>query len=117
MIYTSSNSVSEVRRKSQSYLNSVSAWYQENRLKINGDKSKVMRVEFKFNLSLNIDEFIVNHDGTPLELVEHAKYLGMSINSEISCGFSCVTALPKYVLPFVFIKTIRWDKIRWDEIR
>ena len=37
--------------------------------------------------SLNVDEFISNYEGTPLELVEKAKYLGMSINSDISWDF------------------------------
>ena len=37
--------------------------------------------------SLNIDEFILNYEGTLLELVENAKYLGMSINSDISWDF------------------------------
>ena len=37
--------------------------------------------------SLNVDDFILNNEGTPLELVENAKYVGMSINSDISWDF------------------------------
>ena len=37
--------------------------------------------------SLNVDEFILNYEGMPLELVENAKYLGMTINSDISWDF------------------------------
>ena len=37
--------------------------------------------------SLNVDEFILNYEGVPLELVENAKYLGMTINSDISWDF------------------------------
>ena len=33
--------------------------------------------------SLNVDEFLLNHEAMPLELVENAKYLGMTINSDI----------------------------------
>ena len=37
--------------------------------------------------SLNVEEFISNYEGAPLELVENAKYLGMSINLNISWDF------------------------------
>ena len=88
MIYASGDSVSEVQRKLQSCLSNISSWYQEDRLKINSDKSKVMLVGSKAQLkSLNVDEFILNYEGMPLELVENAKYLGMTINSDISRDF------------------------------
>ena len=88
MIYASGDSVSEVQRKLQSCLSNISSWYRENRLKINSDKSKVMLVGSKAQLkSLNFDEFILNYEGMPLELVENAKYLGMTINSDISWDF------------------------------
>ena len=88
MIYASGDSVSEVQLKLQSCLLNVSKWYRENRLKINSDKSKVMLVGSKAQLkSLNVDDFILKYEGTPLELVENAKYLGMSINSDISWDF------------------------------
>ena len=85
MIYASGDSVSEVQRKLQSCLNNISSWYRENRQKINSDKSKVMLVGSKAQLkSLNVDAFILNYEGMSLELVENAKYLGMTINSDIS---------------------------------
>ena len=88
MIYASGDSVSEVQLKLQNCLINISKWYRENRLKINSDKSKVMLVGSKAQLkSLNVDEFILNYEGMPLELVENAKYLGMSINSDISWDF------------------------------
>ena len=37
--------------------------------------------------SLNVDDFILKYEGTPLKLVENIKYLGMSINSDISWDF------------------------------
>ena len=33
---------------------------------------------------LNVDDFILSYDDTPLELVENAKYLGMFTNCDIS---------------------------------
>ena len=88
MIYASGDSVNEVKLKLQNCLNNISTWYRENRLRINGDKSKVMLVWSKAQFkSLNIDEFILNYEDTPLELVENATYMGMSINSDISWDF------------------------------
>ena len=37
--------------------------------------------------SLDLDDFVINYNDTPLELVERAKYLGMFINSDISLDF------------------------------
>ena len=37
--------------------------------------------------SLNVGDFILSYDDTPLELVENAKYLGMFINCDITWDF------------------------------
>ena len=59
-----------------------------NCLKINIDKIKVMLIGSKAQLkSLDVDDFILSYDDTPLELVENAKYLGMFINCDISWDF------------------------------
>ena len=88
MIYASGDSVSEVQLKLQSCLINISKWHRKNRLKIDSDKSKVMLVGSKAQLkSLNVDESISNYECMPLELVKNAKYLGMSINSDISWDF------------------------------
>ena len=71
-----------------SCLLNISKWYRENRLKIDSGKSKIMLVGIKAQLkSLNVDDFILKYEGTPLKLVENAKYLGMSINSDSSWDF------------------------------
>ena len=88
MIYASGDSVSEVQLKLQGCLLNISKWYRENRLKINSDKSKVMLVWSKAQFkSINDDDFILKYEGTLWELVENAKHLGMSINSDISLDF------------------------------
>ena len=83
--YASGDSVSEVQLKLHSYLINIWKWYRENRLKNYSDKSKVMLVESKAQLkSLNVDDFILKYESTSLELIGNSKYLGMSINSDIS---------------------------------
>ena len=37
--------------------------------------------------SLNLDDFVINYNDTPLELVERAKYLGILIDSDTSWDF------------------------------
>ena len=57
-------------------------------MKIDSDKSKGMLVGSKAQLkSLNVDEFVLNYKVMPLEFVQNTKYLGMTINSDISWDF------------------------------
>ena len=75
MIHASGDNISEVKQKLQNCIKNISSWYKINRLKINIDKTKVMLIGRKAQLkSLNVDNFILNYDDTPLELVENAKY-------------------------------------------
>ena len=72
MIYAPRDSVPEMQLKLQSCFSNISKWYWENSFKVNTTKSKVMLVGNKAQLkSLNVDEFISNYEGTPLELVEN----------------------------------------------
>ena len=88
MIYASGDNIPEVKQKLQNCIQNISSWYKMNRLKINIDKTKVMLIGSKAQLkSLNVDDFILSYDDTPLELVENAKYLGMFINCDISWDF------------------------------
>ena len=88
MIYGSGDNIPEVKQKLQNCIQNISSWYKMNRLKINIDKTKVMLIGSKAQLkSLNVDDFILSYDDTPLELVENAKYLGMFINCDISWDF------------------------------
>ena len=89
MIYESGdNKISEVKQKLQYCIKNMSSWYKMNRLKINIDKTKVMLIGSKAQLkSLNVDDFILSYDDTPLELVANATYIGMFINCDISCDF------------------------------
>ena len=85
IVYTSGDSIEEVQNKLQTCLVNIYKLYSRNRLLINIDKSKVMIIGSIWQLkSLNLDDFVINYNDTPLELVERAKYLGMIINSDIS---------------------------------
>ena len=91
MIYASGDNILQVQQKLQQSVKNISSWYKFNRLKINIDKTfdKVMLIGSKSQLkSLNVDDFILISDNTPLELVENAKYLGMFINCDISWDFN-----------------------------
>ena len=88
IIYTCGDSIDEVQNKLQTCLDNICNWYNRNRLVINIEKSKVMIIGSTWQLkSLDLDDFVINYNDTPLELVERAKYLGMFINSYISWDF------------------------------
>ena len=83
-----SDNILEVQQKLQQCVKYISPWYKINRFKINIDKTGAMLIGSKAQLkSLNVDDFILGYDDTPLELVENAKYLGMFINCDISWDF------------------------------
>ena len=88
MIYASGDNILEVQQKLQQCVKNIISWYKINRLKINIDKTEVMLIGSKAQLkSLNVDDFILSYDDTPLALVENAKYLVMFINCDISWDF------------------------------
>ena len=81
----------------------ISSWYKVNRLKINIDKTKVMLIGSKSQLkSLNVDDFILSYDDTPLELVENAIYHVYKL--WYLMGFPRSAPLSKYVLPYIITK-------------
>ena len=88
IIYTSGDSIGGVQSKLQTCLDNICNWYNRNRLVINIEKSKVMIIGSTWQLkSLDFDDFVINYNDTPLELVERDKYLGIFINSDISWDF------------------------------
>ena len=88
IIYASGDNIEEVHYKLQSCLDNVSKWYNRNRLLINIEKSKVMVIGNSYQLkALNLQDFVIDFNDSPLELVERAKYLGMYINSDMSWEF------------------------------
>ena len=107
MIYASGDNILEVQQKLQQCVNNISSWYKINRLKINIDKTKVMLIGSKTQLkSLNVHDFFLSYDDTPLELVENAKYLGMFINFVISWDFHVRRLWQSTYYP---ISDVAWD--------
>ena len=77
IIYTSAMSTHELECKLQSCIDSISNWYDMNKLCIN-TKSSVMIIGSKFQLrSLNLGDFAISVNADKLQLVEQSKYLGL----------------------------------------
>ena len=73
IIYASRDKITEVKQKLQNCIKDTSSWYKMNCFKINIDKTKVMPIGSRAHLkSLNVHDFILSYDDTPLELVENA---------------------------------------------
>ena len=85
ILYASGKTVNDVKSKLQMCIDTISIWYNRNHLKINIDKSKIMLIGTKSQLrNLNLDDFVITFDQTPLEIVDKAKYLGIFISSDLS---------------------------------
>ena len=61
-------------------------WYNWNRSMINIEKVMIIGSTWQLK-SLNLDDFVINYNDTPLESVERAGYLGKLTNYDISWDF------------------------------
>ena len=85
IIYTSAMSTHELECKLPSFIDSISNWYDMNKLCINKKKSSVMIIGCKFQLrSLNLDNFAISVNADKLQLVEKAKYLGLWVRNDLN---------------------------------
>ena len=83
IIYTSAMSTHELECKLQSSIDSISNWYDMNKLCINKKKSSVMIIGSKFQLrSLNLDDFAISVNADKLQLAEKAKYLSLWVRND-----------------------------------
>ena len=67
--------------KAQQIADQVVHWSSENKMKLNSDKCKELRISFARNQT-EFSPVIVNGKG--LEVVQHAKLLGLTISSDLS---------------------------------
>ena len=85
---------------SQEYLNKISFWTQENKMKLNVDKTKLMIFNFsdKFQFSTRLTV-----GGKPLETVNKAKLLGTVITSDLSwdSNTECITRIYIYISSYL----------------
>ena len=108
MIYASGDNIPDVKQKLQNCIKNISSWCKMNHLKINIDKTKVMLIGSKAQLkSLNVDDFILSFDDTPLGLVENARYLGMFKNCDLSWDFHVRRLCPTTYYHISLLKRLR----------
>ena len=75
IVCTSATSTHELECKLQSCIDSISNWYDMNKLCINKKKYSVMVIGNKFWLrSLNLDDFAISVNADNLQLVDQAKW-------------------------------------------
>ena len=85
VIYASGDDIVKVQQQLHKYVTNISIWYRMNCLMMDIDKTKVMPIGSKDLLnSLNIDDFALSYENTPLGLVQNAKCLRMFITCNIS---------------------------------
>lgn len=90
VIYSSQATLSHIQSSLQSNFNHLELWLSANKLIINKTKTKTMLFGTKQNLAIktsNQSLSISCLDGTHLHRVDHIKYLGLWLDSELS--FKC----------------------------
>ena len=83
--YVAAHSISELQMKLQKCVDSISQWYFKNRLTVNASKCKMMILGTSARLKIaSINDFNVMYEGSPLDLVEKTKYLGLHLSSDLN---------------------------------
>jgi hypothetical protein len=83
LLYCTGNDINEASQKLQESLNTVSKWYDGNRLVLNASKSKCMVIASKHQ-TRNECTLNVSLNNTAIEQVNSVKYLGVIIDSNLS---------------------------------
>ena len=85
IIYTSAMSTHELQCKLQPCIDSISNWYDMNKVCFNKKKPSVMGIGGKFQLrSLNLDDFAISVNTDKLQPAEQAKYLGLWVRTDLN---------------------------------
>ena len=83
LLYCNGNNIIEASEKLQQSLNGIAEWYSGNRLALNASKSKCMVIAGKHQLRNN-SVLDISVDGTAVEQVTSLKYLGATIDCNLS---------------------------------
>ncbi len=87
VIYASQSSLSQIQRTLQSNFNSLESWLFTNKLTLNKTKTHTMLFGSSQNLKSKTKNQLFNIfclDSTQLHRVDHIKYLGLWLDSELS---------------------------------
>ena len=81
--YTSSAIFEKSVSRVQTVINSLSDWCSQNGIRANTDKTKVM-VFGSANCLNKVPNFEIRCDGTPLQIVNSYKYLGVTMDNQLN---------------------------------
>ena len=108
IIYTSATSKDELEYRLQVSIDSVSNWYNNNKLCFNKKKSSSMVIGSKCHLkSFNPDDFTISVDFGKLFLARQAKYLGLWLKKTIQTGMVIFSNCVQNVLLFHMFRPLR----------
>ena len=83
VFYTANSNFDVSVAKMQADVNSLSNWCNSNGIMVNTDKTKLMTFGNP-NLIAKLAPFEVNYEGTPMQKVTSYKYLGVTLDSQLS---------------------------------
>ena len=84
--------ISKENLKTQSYLNDISDWTKQRKMKLNTDKSKIMIFNFTHNHQFTTR---VNIDDVKLEVIDNTKLLGTHITSDLKWDLNTKNLIKK----------------------
>ena len=99
--------------KAQQIADQVVHWSSENKMKFNSDKCKELRISFARNQT-EFSPVIVNGKG--LEVVQHAKLLGVTISSELSWNEDISNIVKKASKRLYFLVQLKRAKVTFKDL-
>ena len=99
--------------KAQQIADQVVHWSSENKMKLNSDKCKELRISFARNQT-EFSPVIVNGKG--LEVVQHAKLLGVTISSDLSWNEHIRNVVKKASKRLYFLVQLKRAKVAFEDL-
>ena len=116
--YVDDTTVAEiVQRESpgdaQSAVSQVEDWSRENNMQLNADKCKVMVIDFKRNKH---DFSPLTVDGKPLETVDNAKILGVTLSNDLKWNTHICECIKKANTRLYFLVQLKRARVPIEDI-
>ncbi len=106
-IFYMAKDADDLRLSIQYDLQSISYWMSENRLSLNTSKTKFMMLGSKAKLN-NVPRFTVSLNGDPIENVESFKYLGMTVDNQLTFHHHIDKVIDKTSTKLGLLYKTRW---------
>ena len=107
VLYTASANFDVSTRKIQKDMNALSVWCEQNGIRMNTDKTKLMVFGSPVKIS-KLPDFEIKIEGSPLTVATHYKYLGITLDRQLNYTKHIQTVISKVSLKLKQFRRMRY---------